>query len=136
VTAILVVGVAISVLIPAGRHQWALSIFRQPTPYTALSFDHPTSLPTAAKAGHSLAFTFSIENHEGHTVHYAYVVSASGGSTPMTSMTTVADGQTRAISVSVEPHCNGSPCRIQVTLPKQNRSIDFLVSVPKGSTSG
>ena len=137
VTAILVVCVAISVLVPAGRHQWALSIFRQATPYTALSFDHPTSLPVAAQAGQTLAFTFSIQNHEGHTVHYAYAVTSSpGGSTPMKSTATVADGQTRAISVSLEPQCNGSPCRIQVTLPTYDQSIDFLVSVPKSSTSG
>ena len=72
VTAILVVGIAVSALVPAGRHQWALSLFRQPTPYTALSFDDPTSLPTAAQPGDFLAFTFSITNHEGHSVHYAY----------------------------------------------------------------
>ncbi len=136
-TVILVIGVAISVIVPAGRHQWALSLLRQPTHYTALSFDHPTSLPTEVKAEESLAFTFSIGNHEGHTDHYVYVVSSSpGGSTLMTSKTTVADGQTRAIAVIARPHCSGSPCRIQVTLLNNDQSIDFLVSVPKDSSSG
>ncbi len=137
VTAILVVIIAVSALVPAGRHQWALSLFRQPTPYTALSFDDPTSLPTAAKPGDSLAFTFSIANHEGHSLHYAYVVTSSpGGSTPTTATTTVANGRTRAISVSVDPQCSGTPCRIRVMLPTQKQSIDFLVTAPKGPASG
>jgi hypothetical protein len=135
VTAIVVGGVAVSVLIPAGRHQWALSILHQPTTFTALSFNHPGSLPTAAKDGHSVAFTFSIGNHEGHTVRYTYVVTSSpGGSAPITSTAAVSDGRTRAIAVSLEPRCNGSPCRIQVALPSENQSIDFLVFVPKHSS--
>jgi hypothetical protein len=40
--------VAASVLSPWVRHEWALSLFRQNTPYTQLGFDNASALPVTA----------------------------------------------------------------------------------------
>jgi hypothetical protein len=131
VTALVVIGVAVSLLFPAARHQWSLSIFRQPPRYTSLSFDHPSSLPTKLTRNHAISFSFTIGNYEGRSLKYRYVIDASPvqkAPEAMTSMTMVAVGRTRTISVTMRPACDASPCQIGVTLPGHSVSIDFLIS--------
>ena len=129
---LLVIGVGLSLLVPAGRRQWAISIIRQPTPFTALYFDHPTALPSTVTNGQRVNFMFSIANHEENPLNYPYtvVVSPSNGqSVPTTRTAFVAPGKSRSLAVTVEVACSASPCRVQVSLPDQRQSIDFRVAV-------
>jgi hypothetical protein len=124
--------VGASLLTPAGRHQWALSIFRQPTRYTVLSFNHPAALPATAVADKPITVSFTIGNHEGHGVDYRYVLSATGARKSRIlgeSTRTVAAGATWTVSVAVRPACSTSPCRIGVSLPGHPETIDFLVAL-------
>ena len=76
VTALALLAVGASLLSPYGRHQWALSLFRQPTPYTVLAFSRPTALPATAVANEPVGISFTVANHEGHAVDYRYELSA------------------------------------------------------------
>jgi hypothetical protein len=128
--AVLVAG--ISLLSPAGRHQWALSLFRQPTRYTVLFFDHPADLPATAAAGHPIRVSFTVGNREGRAVGYRYVVRSAGGRRSRfvgEAARTVAAGASWTVSTAVRPACRTSPCRIQVSLPGHPETIDFLVAV-------
>jgi len=129
-TALAIMAVGVSLVLPAGRHQWALSLFRQPTRYTALSFNQAQDLPATTIMGKAIRISFSVGNQEGHAVGYRYVLSASGGGSSLVlgeSARTVAAGATWKVSAVVRPTCDGSPCRIEVTLPGHPEEIDFLV---------
>jgi O-antigen/teichoic acid export membrane protein len=131
-TALAVTVVGISVVLPTGRHQWALSLFRQPIRYTALSFNEAQDLPATAIKGKAIRISFSVGNQEGHAVSYRYVVVASGGGSSRVleeSAKTVATGATWRVSAVIRPTCEGSPCRIEVTLPGHPEKIDFLVTL-------
>jgi hypothetical protein len=124
--------IAASLILPAGRHQWALSLFRQPTSYTSLSFDKPADLPTTAATGALLTFSFSVGNHEGRAVTYRYLISEgpSGKEAAVRQSTKIiASGATWTVSTSVPARCTGSPCRVQVSLPGHPEVIDFLVTL-------
>jgi O-antigen/teichoic acid export membrane protein len=131
-TALAALAVGVSLTLPGGRHQWALSLFRQPAHYTALSFNQAQNLPTMAIKGEAIKISFSIGNQEGHSIGYGYVLSASdGGSSRVLakSAKTVATGATWTVSAMVRPTCDSSPCRIEVTLPGHPEKIDFLVTL-------
>jgi hypothetical protein len=126
-----VLAVALSLLLPDGRHQWALSLFRQPTYYTALSFKDPSSLPVTAAKNRPITFAFSVGNQEGRPVRYRYILSVTrhGSSYVLGESTkTVAQGATWIVSAKVNPACDGSPCRIEISLPGHSERIDFLLS--------
>jgi hypothetical protein len=128
--AVLVIGA--SVLVPSGRHQWALSLFRQPTPYTALAFNDASSLPAQAVINKPIAISFTVSNREGRKVSYRYVLTQSPSRTSSVlgqSAKTVAAGATWNVSTTVRPSCSSSPCRVQVSLPGHPETIDFLVSL-------
>jgi hypothetical protein len=130
-TGLAVLAVGASLLLPAGRHQWALSLFRQPTRYTVLSFNHAPALPTTAAVNGPVAFSFTVGNHEGRAVDYRYVLTASGGRSSRTlggSAKIVAAGATWTVSAVVHPACGTSRCRIEVSLPGHPETIDFLVT--------
>jgi O-antigen/teichoic acid export membrane protein len=131
-TALTVTAAGVSLALPGGRHQWALSLIRQPTRYTALSFDQAQALPATATKGEAIRFSFSVGNQEGHAVGYRYVLSASGGGSSRVldeSERTLAAGATWKVSAAVRPTCGSSPCRIEVTLPGHPEKIDFLVTL-------
>lgn len=124
--------IGISLAIPAGRHQWAVSIFRQPTPYTELAFDDAANLPKTASPNKPINVSFSIENNEGETVDYHYVVSESpaGKSKVLASgVKTITTGTASTIPVTVRPACPSSPCKVEVSLPGYPEKIDFLVNL-------
>jgi hypothetical protein len=127
------IAIAASLIFPAGRHQWALSLFRQPTRYTSLSFDRASNLPSTAPAGAPLTFSFSVGNHEGRAVTYRYLISegSSGKEETVVEQSTrmIASGATWTVSTSVAARCTGSPCRVQVSLPGHPEIIDFLVTL-------
>jgi hypothetical protein len=130
-TAVVLVGVSLAT--PAGRHQWALSFIRQPTPYTTLAFADAAHLPTTLPSGGRLDLMFTVANHEGHVVRYRYVVtSASNAQTPVVLRShnlVVPNGVTKTEVVRVVPRCDSSPCRVQVSLPGPAETIDVRVQL-------
>jgi hypothetical protein len=127
------VAVTASLLFPAGRHQWALSLFRQPARYTVLSFNQAAALPATAVKNEPIRVSFTVGNHEGRMADYRYVLSASGGGGSSqilgTSTRTIAAGATWTVSTVVRPTCDTSPCRIEVSLPGRPETIDFRVTL-------
>jgi hypothetical protein len=127
-----IVAIAISLILPAGRHQWALSLFRQPTEYTSLSFNKAWALPRTAVRGSPVSFSFSVANHEGRAVTYRYLVTegqTDKGQTVGQTTKVVASGATWTVSTSVPVVCGSSPCRVQVSLSGHPEIIDFLLTV-------
>jgi hypothetical protein len=132
---------AVSLLTPAGRHQWAVSIVRQPTRYTTLSFRHAAALPHDVNAGARVHLSFTVANHEGRRMHYPYLVSITANPADdqaanvlrRASLTVPAGGQ-RTESVTVKPRCANASCRLQVSLPGHPETIDAILNVhrPKG----
>jgi len=130
------IAIGVSLLVPAGRHQWALSLFRQPTPYTVLSFDKASSLPSTAALNRPLPISFTIGNDEGRATYYRYILTQSadgiseklGGSSRL-----VAKGKSWTVSTVIRPSCAGSPCKIEVSLPGHPETIDFLVTLTTGA---
>jgi hypothetical protein len=126
------IAVAASLISPAGRHQWALSLFRQPTYYTSVSFNKAWSLPNTAARGAPVTFSFNVSNHEGRALTYRYLITEGpAGKGPALGQSTrvVAPGATWTVSTSVRALCARSPCRIQVSLPGHPEIIDFLLTL-------
>jgi hypothetical protein len=124
--------IAASICLPSGRHQWALSLVRQPTPYTTLAFDHPADLPATAVVNRPIGVSFSISNREGRALTYEYVLTQNSSRAVTVlrrSARTVAVNGSWNIMTTIRPSCSSSPCRIQVSLPGHPEKIDFLVSL-------
>jgi hypothetical protein len=129
---LILVVVGASLLVPAGRHQWALSLFRQPTHYTALYFDQAADLPATSVANRPFKVSFSVSNNEGHVVVYHYVLSATSSGifhVLQESARTVSAGATWTVITVVRPTCRTTPCRIEVSLPGYPETIAFLVKI-------
>jgi len=125
-----VLAAGVSLLWPSGRHQWAVSLFRQPTRYTALSFNGAAALPATAAIDKPITVSFTVANHEGRAVDYQYILSTAGGERSRVlgqSMRTVAAGAAWTVSTAVRPACGAPRCRIEVSLPGHPETIDFLV---------
>jgi len=126
------IALAASLISPAGRHQWALSLFRQPTYYTTLSFNRAWALPSTAARGAPVTFSFSIGNHEGRAVTYRYLISegpVGSGRSIKQSTKIIASGASWTVSAAVRAVCAGSPCRVEVSLAGRPEIIDFLVTL-------
>ncbi len=139
ITPIAVVAVGLSLLFPAGRHEWALSLFRQREHYTVLSFDKVSTLPVVAVEAAPLHISFTIANLEGRTIRYRYVLSETRSGTRhtlVTSARTLANGASWKVRTVIRPVCPlVSTCLIKVTLPGHPQSIDFFITlVPEAST--
>ncbi len=131
-TPLVALAVGVSLLFPAIRHQWALSLVRQPARYTVLSFNDASALPTAAAVNQPIAFSFNVGNQEGRAADYRYIISESSGKTShilSESSGSVAAGTTWTVSKVVRLSCRSSPCRIQVSLPGHAETVDFLVAL-------
>jgi hypothetical protein len=135
VTAVLVIA---SLASPWVRHEWALSLIRQNAPYTQLGFTNAAGLPATAVRGNTIPISFAITNDEGKQVSYHYVV-ASGSSSklePLSSATkVVASGASWDVDIVLVPKCAESPCRVQISLPQQSESIDFIFIYPDKSSN-
>ena len=133
-TGLLAIALAVaSFLSPWARHEWSLSLQRQPTPYTQLGFSDAANLPTTGVSGKGIPVSFTITNDEGRQVSYRYVV-ASGSGTTLTAIssgtTVIAAGHSWGVGIVVVPKCAAASCRVQVSLPEQDESIDFLLTYP------
>jgi hypothetical protein len=133
VTPVVVLAVAASLLFPAARHQWALSIIRQPTHYTALSLNDAWTLPSTASRDSQIPISFTIANHEGRDVDYRYVlraVDSAGTARRLGSASQmVTSGGNWTVWTSVRARCDVSPCRIVVLLPGHKERLDFFVGI-------
>jgi hypothetical protein len=132
------IGLAVSLLLPAARHQWALSLFRQPTNYTTLSFNMAWALPTNAVAGEPIPISFTVSNHEGRTINYRYVVTetVAGQSEVLKQSTRIVESDGMwTISIVIRPPRVGSQCRVQVSLPGRPETIDFLMTLTARRTA-
>jgi hypothetical protein len=135
--------VVMSLVLPSGRHQWAESLIRQPSHYSTLAFAAPTALPKTVVSGQPVKFTFTIGNQEGQDLVYGYRakssptrITAYGGYFAVGSVAVPA-GQSRLVTVSADPECTASPCRITVTLIGHPEMIDFLAELTgSGSSAG
>jgi hypothetical protein len=127
---------AASFLSPWVRHEWTLSLQRQPTPYTQLGFTNAASLPVTGVRGKGIPVSFIITNDEGRQVSYRYVV-ASGSGTKLTAIssgtTVLAAGHSWGVDIVVVPQCAAASCRVQISLPEQNESLDFMLTYPDQS---
>lgn len=135
VVAVLVVA---SLLSPWARHQWALSLGRQPTPHTQLGFNDAVGLPVTAVRGKGIPISFAITNDEGKAMSYQYVVASGSGTkleTLSTATETVAAGASLNVKMTVVPKCAAAACRVQVSLPRQRETIDFLVTYQNKSSA-
>lgn len=131
-TPLAVIAAGVSLLSPAGRHEWALMLFRQPARYTVLSFNHAAALPATAATGEPIAISFTVGNEEGHAARYRYVISAAGGPGSRIlggSARTVAAGATWTVTRAIRPACSTARCRIEVSLPGHPETIDFLIAL-------
>ena len=131
-TALAALAVGASVLFPGGRHQWALSLIRQRTPYTVLFFNKPAALPTADATDKPITVSFTVGNYEGRLMDFRYVLSASSsrGSRILGEATrSMAAGAKWTVTRTLRPRCGASSCRIEVSLPGHPETIDFLVSL-------
>ena len=133
-TGLLAIALAVaSFLSPSIRHEWSLSLQRQPTPYTQLGFTNAASLPATGVPGKGIPVSFTITNDEGKQVSYRYVV-ASGSGTTLTTIssgsTVIAAGHSFGVGIVVVPKCAAASCRVQVSLPEQGESIDFMLTYP------
>jgi hypothetical protein len=132
VAAVVVVAVGASLLFPAGRHQWALSIFRQPTRYTALYFTNASTLPAMYTNDQKIHVQFGVRNDEGRAVDYEYKLTSSDGiysDTLRQSEQVVAAGATWKVALWVKPRCLLTPCHLQVALPGHPETIDLLITL-------
>jgi hypothetical protein len=129
---LVVLAIASSLISPAGRHQWALSLFRQETPTTTLFFNKAWTLPSTAVARAPLSVSFTIDNEEGRAVNYRYVLSVSDGkhSRVLRKSARIVDaGQAWTVSTVIRPACDVSRCHVEVSLPGYPETIDFLVTL-------
>ena len=135
VLAVIALLVGASLLFPAGRHQWAISIIRQPTHYTTLSFQDAGNLPSSITSGAPMHLSFTVANHEGRRIRYPYVLTSanvSPGRAPTVldrAILTVPSGGQRTASITVRPLCTSASCRLQISLPGHPETIDALVRV-------
>ncbi len=110
------------------KHQWELSVVRQPTPYTQLYFTAPASIPRVLAVGQQNTFDFTIENDEGRASRYTYVVTLEDSRARQqvskeTVMVNSGERVTRA--VTVDPTDKASRYLVSVTIPTLNQSIQF-----------
>ena len=129
-TPVIVLAVAVSMLFPAARHQWQLSIIRQPAHYTAISLNDAWALPSSASRDSQIPISFTIANREGRDVDYRYVlraVDSVGSRTLGSAAQMITSGGNWTVWTSVRPRCELSPCRIDVLLPGHKERLDFLV---------
>jgi hypothetical protein len=128
------IALAVSLVLPASRHQWQLSVFLQPARYTALSFKDASELPSTAISGSRIPVSFTIGNQEGRTLTYKYVVSESDpanfSQTMATAARTLGPGHTWTVALDVKATCSlVPPCRIDVAVAGHPEHIDLLVTL-------
>ena len=109
-------------------HQIALSVTRQPTPYTELYFSDPQSLPASLSLSAPNLFGFTVVNHEGHDTVYSYVVtlaSSYGSSTIAQGRIDLRNNMEATRLVNVRPTRRATEYWITVNLLGRIETIRF-----------
>lgn len=109
-------------------HQIAISMTRQPEPYTELYFSNPQALPTTLSLSRPNLCIFTISNHEGHDTIYSYVVTLSsshGAKTIARDRIDVGDNKKVTTAVNVVPPRRATKYVVTVTLPGRPETIHF-----------
>jgi hypothetical protein len=115
------------------KHQLAISIIRQPTPYTQLFFNDSTALPKQLKFDHLNKFTFTVINDQGRPENYHYIVTMTrvkSGKIVSISKGSLMVGNTKSVmqAVRVEPKFRKSHYLIKVTLSGTADFIQFYAT--------
>jgi hypothetical protein len=126
------IALAVTLILPSGRHQWALSVFRQPARYTALSFRYAWLLPAAGYDDQTFPLFFTITNQEAHTVTYTYDIEQFRPFEVLsTGVQTIRSGETSTVDTRVTPQCRGTfMCSVEVILPRH--AAIYFDYTPKG----
>jgi hypothetical protein len=99
------------------RHQVALSVVRQTTPYTQLYFASPSKLPSELKVDKKNTVDFTIENDEGRVYSYAYTV-------------TFEDSKSHAVTTNYTVKVgDGASATRQIVLTPKDRKSKYLITV-------
>jgi hypothetical protein len=109
-------------------HQIALSVTRQPTPYTELYFSNPKSLPASLSLSTPNLFSFTVANHEGHDTVYSYIVtlaSSYGGSTIAQGRIDLRNNTSATRVINVHPTRRATEYVITVSLRGRSETIRF-----------
>lgn len=109
-------------------HQIALSVTRQPTPYTELYFSDPQSLPSSLSLSAPNLFGFTVVNHEGHDTVYSYVVtlaSSYGGATIAQGRLDLRNNMSATRLVNVRPTHGATEYVTTVNLQGRSETIRF-----------
>ena len=117
------------------RSVFASATSHQPTRYTELYFNNPTSLPVSVPRGSTLPVSFTVHNLEARSLQYAVTVSFIG---PHNQALTVKQQQfalastaSKSITVPmIAPADYHGNADVQVTLDNLHQSIHFKVRVP------
>lgn len=128
-TVLIIAAIFASSLSPYMRREWALSLTRQPNPYTTLSFSHASDLPSVVRPRQDIDVSFRIANHEGRAVSYRYLIQsiAKGRSVALKqSERALNSGAVWTVDAVVRPRCLAFLCRVVVTLPGHPETIDFM----------
>jgi hypothetical protein len=110
------------------RHQIALSIVRQPTPYTQLYFSHAGALPVRFKIGQKNSFDFTIVNNESRAYRYTYTVTLDDSrshSVVSIETVTIDDGGEVTRPVTLVPKDHKANYLVTIALEGMNQSIHF-----------
>jgi hypothetical protein len=133
----LVIGIVLAIIAVIGvlsafsqqfRHQVAISVVRQTTPYTQLYFANPTKLPSELRVDKKNIVDFAIENDEGRVYRYAYTVTVEDSKSHVVTTNntvTVGDGDSATRQIVVTPKDRKSKYLITVSLAGINQSIHF-----------
>lgn len=109
-------------------HQIALSVTRQPTPYTELYFSDPQSLPASLSLSAPNLFGFTGVNHEGRDTVYSYVVtlaSSYGSSTIAQGRIDLKNNMSATRPVNVRPTHSATEYVTTVSLLGRSETIRF-----------
>ena len=109
-------------------HQIAISMTRQPEPYTELYFTNPQALPTSLSLSRPNLCMFTISNHEGHDAIYSYVVTLSrlhGAKIIARDSIDVGDNKKTTTVVNVVPPRRATKYVVTVTLRGRPETIHF-----------
>lgn len=96
--------------------------------FTELYFLHPAELPSTVMSGHSVRFSFVIENLEGRSFIYHWSVVAETGARKIpveTNSAHITDGQSRIVNVSLPPQRLHKVTTLEVRLTDPVQAIDI-----------
>jgi hypothetical protein len=115
-------------------HDLATSFARQPQAFTAVFLPKSLDIPTMAKPGSRIAFTFAISNDRNSATLYRYVVAESGPGKPVS----VLQGHVRAtprqtvnVPLNIRVVKSGPRVLVRVTVTPSRLSVAFYTRVVK-----